>query len=509
MSHEAPNSLAILEDFPVGTVFAGKYCVERLLGRGGMGAVLAARHMDLGHRVAIKVLHESLSVDLNAAERFQREARASAALESEHVAQVIDVGVDHDTSYMIMEFLEGEDLASVLSKRGRIEQEEAVSWILEACDAVAEAHTQGIIHRDLKPANLFLARRKRGQPIVKVLDFGISKATLKSAQASPQKELTETQMILGTPVYASPEQLRGSREIDTRTDIWSLGVVLHRLLTGARPFEAETTGGLIAAIAADDPQRVREIAPEVSPEIETIILRCLEKDPDHRYRSVAALARALSPFARPNLGGLADRIAALTQSLAPEASTKRPSALHAPAPLDLKLSPGPHANDEFHREPVSRTGSTTQLRAAAPPPLSGTSVATILAGITLAVALALWANHMSQELPKNDLLHGETAKKVPINALEAPAPPKKAHSDLVQEKVEFKGTETKEIERATPEKTLDEINVEEEIPSTALVQTKKTTVKKTTRPTPPPQAKKKRPPAVTPIRPEIIENNPY
>jgi len=404
--------------YPVGTVFAGKYCVEGMLGRGGMGVVLAARHMDLGHRVAIKVLHDTLAEDSVATERFQREAKASVSLESEHVAHVIDVGTEHGAPYMIMEFLEGEDLASVLKSSGKIAQEQAVTWILEACDAVAAAHAQGIIHRDLKPANLFLTKRKRGDPIIKVLDFGISKATPKGRSTEHEKELTETQTIIGTPLYASPEQLRGDHNLDTRSDIWSLGVLLHRLLSGKRPFESDTAGGLISAIAADQPTLVRDTVPDVDEGVQKIILRCLEKRPDTRFQSVAELARALEPFAHPDLKGMAKHIAMFRRSTAPEPSTRRESTLARAQRVALAGGEPANANASPAERRLTRGSIIPDSRSAFRPALHP---AIILSFVGAAALMGYLVHRQSIEPP--------AAKDAPIEVaasdlkkLKAPSP---------------------------------------------------------------------------------------
>ncbi len=213
-----------------GTVLLQKYEISRVIGQGGMGMVALARHLQLQQPVAIKLLlPEVLDKDL-VVQRFLREAQASVRLRSEHVCRVLDVGqLDNGAPYMVMEYLDGTDLDGLLRQKGPLAYGEAVDFVLQACEALAEAHSLGIVHRDLKPANFFLTQRADGSPLVKVLDFGISK-TLSPIEES----LTTTQAVLGTPAYMSPEQLRSSKHVDARSDIWSLGVVLYELCTGAR-----------------------------------------------------------------------------------------------------------------------------------------------------------------------------------------------------------------------------------------------------------------------------------
>jgi serine/threonine protein kinase len=221
----------------IGQVYLGKYRVDAILGHGGMGVVAKCTHLGLNDPVALKMLRQDVLLDRDATERFMREAQAASKLRSEHVARVVDVGTFHDTGvpYMVMEFLDGHDLGELLDQRGSIPAPWASMLILQAAEALAEAHAIGIVHRDVKPSNLFVTWRPDGTAIIKVLDFGISK----SPHGTDMK-LTQTQSLLGTPAYMSPEQMRSARLVDQRTDIWSLGIVFYELLEGHRPFEAES-----------------------------------------------------------------------------------------------------------------------------------------------------------------------------------------------------------------------------------------------------------------------------
>jgi serine/threonine-protein kinase len=274
-------------------VVAGKYQIERVLGVGGMGVVLAAMHQQLGQRVAIKMLLPHAAAQPEALARFLREARAASSIKSEHVAQVIDVGTsEKGAPFMVMEHLVGLDLAQLLGQRRRVPATEAVDYVLQACEAITQAHRLGIVHRDLKPSNLFLTQTSDGQPLIKVLDFGISKITGPEAAAS----LTATSFSFGTPYYMSPEQIRSSKHVDPRTDIWALGVILHELIAGAPPFEADSLTALCAIITADPPTPLRRAFPAAPPGVESVVLRCLQKDTASRYQSIHELARALASF---------------------------------------------------------------------------------------------------------------------------------------------------------------------------------------------------------------------
>ncbi|WP_437970720.1 protein kinase [Sorangium sp. So ce260] len=283
-----------------GQVLSGKYRVERILGQGGMGVVVAALHEQLHQRVAIKMLHPGANAEM--VERFVREARAAVRLKSEHVARVLDVGtLETGAPFMVMEYLEGSDLQETLRQRGPLELEEAVGYVLEACEAIAEAHAAGIIHRDLKPANLFLTRGADGSGMVKVLDFGISKALAETSAAGTEPELglTKTAMVLGSPLYMAPEQMRSARSVDARADIWSMGAILYQLLTARVPFDATSLSELILMINTEPPPPPSTFRRDLPPGLEAAILLCLEKDVAKRFKSVAELAGAIVDFGPP------------------------------------------------------------------------------------------------------------------------------------------------------------------------------------------------------------------
>jgi serine/threonine-protein kinase len=260
-----------------------------------MGVVVAATDTQLERRVAIKFLLPEYAQHPEASKRFLREARSAVKIHSEHVARVIDVGtMEGGAPYMVMEYLEGKDLAAVLEERMRLPVEEAVGYLLEACEAIAEAHSVGIVHRDLKPANVFVASRPDGSSIVKVLDFGISKAMMTTS--SIDHSLTRTSSLMGSPLYMSPEQMRSAKNVDPRTDIWALGVILYELLSGKPPFDAESIPELSAKVLLEEPLTLRSTRNDVPEILEGVVKRTLAKTPDGRYPTVADLAVALAPF---------------------------------------------------------------------------------------------------------------------------------------------------------------------------------------------------------------------
>jgi len=280
--------------FEPGDAIAGKYKVTRLLGEGGMGHVYEAHQEALGIHVAIKILRDEAAADPEAVARFAREAKASAVLRGPHTARVFDVGALEDgRPFMVMEMLQGHDLGVELEARKQLSVTEAASYVVQACEAITEAHEIGIVHRDLKPANIFLARAG-SRTVVKILDFGISRFD-KAGEA----RVTQTQSAFGTPLYMSPEAIRSAKHTDLRADIWALGVILYELISGVTPFLGDTPTSVAVSITVDPFRPLSELVRGIPPELDAIVTRALQKDANRRYQTVGELSDALAPFAGP------------------------------------------------------------------------------------------------------------------------------------------------------------------------------------------------------------------
>jgi serine/threonine-protein kinase len=306
--------------FSPGTILLGKYRVDEILGVGGYGYVLRAHDLANDVSVAIKVLRADIELDRENLERFLREARAGVALRSEHVVRIDDFGrFDDGSPYMVMELLDGVDLGRLLASRGPLPIAHAADIMLQVCVALADAHALGIFHRDIKPTNLFATLHSDGSELIKVLDFGIAKV------ANVPVSLTQSTTILGTPTYMSPEQMRSARDVDGRSDIWSLGAVLYELVEGHVAFPAPTFPELVVMVATEQP------APLVAaPALAHVIARCLGKRPDDRYRDLAELASAIAPFAAASATTQA-RVARIHRALG-----QTPGALPPAAPVRIR-----------------------------------------------------------------------------------------------------------------------------------------------------------------------------
>jgi serine/threonine-protein kinase len=393
-----------------GDLIGAKYRIERVIGRGGMGAVFAAQHELLHQRVALKFLLPQFAENETHRARFLNEARAAARIRSEHVAAVLDVGlVPGGGAYIALEFLEGSDLRAVCTERGPLPIVEAVGYVLQALEGLAHAHVLGIVHRDLKPSNLFRVWQADGSSCVKVLDFGVSKLLSLAAESDAMQQVTATQELVGSPSYMAPEQMRDARTVDARADVWSAGVILFRLVTAGMPFEATTLGGVVAAVVADRPRTMRSLRPDVPEELERVVMRCLEKAPDDRYPTVGALAEALVAFA-PEEAPLVSKIirtVGVTSAPGTQHAAKSGPSSEVSSPLPTALvseTSSPSVTDaisvSFSEGPVRTHGGPTLVSAGSAStvdpsrsafglsPLS--VVAAALGGIGLLAATAWW-----------------------------------------------------------------------------------------------------------------------
>jgi serine/threonine-protein kinase len=288
-----------------GDVLAGKYRVDELLGWGAMGFVLRAWHTELDEPVAVKLLLPELAQNDEALVRFEREARVAFKIKSEHVTRVLDVGrLESGQPYMVMEFLDGVELGELVYGSRGVEPKalpihDVIDYVLQACDALLEAHGLGIVHRDLKPDNLFLARRNDGTHCVKLLDFGLSKLVSRASRAPRERAITGEAQAMGTAHYMSPEQWVAAKTVGPAADIWALGVILYEAVSGSSPFQRNNYAAMCNAVLHEEPPPLAELRPDVPPGLDEAIRGCLKKAPEERYASVADLAAALLPFAAP------------------------------------------------------------------------------------------------------------------------------------------------------------------------------------------------------------------
>jgi serine/threonine-protein kinase len=416
---------AIAGNLHEGDVLGGKYRVERLLGAGGMGVVVCVQRLSDGQRVALKLLqpwrHGDEDFDERAT-RLVREAKATAALHDEHIVRMFEAATFEDGSrYLEMELLEGVDLARVVRERGPLPVGEAVDYMLQICQGIAEAHARGIIHRDLKPQNVFLAQRSGAPPLIKVLDFGISKLT---GSAGGSTSLTATGSTLGSPHYISFEQFRDPSRVDHRTDLWSLGMILHFLLTGRTAYEADTLASLLFKLSVEAPKPLRHHRPDAPEAVEAVILRCLEKDPARRFPDVLAMAEALSAYAPPSSRGALDRmrryLGASRLQTSPELSPLASTLVLPPASASLAGAP-PSADTTQGVVRPSVSPSSAGRRRAWP---------LIAAGVAVAATAALgwFAFGRSRSAPRVEATEAPSAAPavlttaVPTAPAPAPAP---------------------------------------------------------------------------------------
>jgi serine/threonine-protein kinase len=278
----------------VGVTLSGRYLVTRKVGQGGMGAVYEAKHTAIGGRFAVKVLLEKYAQREAIVARLKQEAQLATSLDHEHIIRVTDFGnTDDGRTFVVMEFLEGESLAECLAREHVLPEQRILRIASQTASALAAAHAKGIVHRDIKPENLFLLKRKE-QDFVKIVDFGISKNLRASDEADEQPRLTQTGMVLGTPLYMSPEQARGGEDLDHRVDIYALGVIMYECAAGHVPFAGNNYLSVISQVLNEDPKPLRQLRPEISEEFEAIVLKSMAKERTHRYTDANDMLKDLT-----------------------------------------------------------------------------------------------------------------------------------------------------------------------------------------------------------------------
>ena len=409
--------------FPPGTVLLDKYRIIRELGVGGMGVVVCAEHIVLGTLVAIKFLLPEFAVLPDAAVRFVREARASTRIRSEHVARVLDVGTipgvvaglpaplgpdgealpqpasSPGVPFIVMEYLDGIDLGRHIKSGARLSIHEAIDFAVQAAEALAQAHAAGVIHRDVKPSNLFLSHGADGSPYIKMLDFGISKVI--EEKAEQEFELTKTRAVMGSALYMSLEQMRSTKTVDYRTDIYALGITLYELLTHTHPFMAESFSELCVKVSLDPPDPIGHHRPDISDELAEVIAQAYARYADDRYPTVAAFAAALAPFAASETQAM---IAAI-QRIERAVSGERPM-VRMLTPLSNKALP----------------------KAVEPPPPPRPPwgvIASIASGLIAGAAIAgvTWAIAQRNDVTVNDVDSGADAGAIALHVATGSAQP--------------------------------------------------------------------------------------
>ena len=370
-----------------GETVAEKYLIGKLIDVGGMGAVFEARDTRLDRRVAIKVLLPRLVSSATAAERFKREARAATRITSEHVVKVLEIGDLQDrTPFLVMEYLEGQDLRAVLREHGPLPPRQAVDYVLQALQAVAEGHMAAVIHRDLKPSNLFLTERADGTPLIKVLDFGIAK-TLQLDSLGDFALTSSDDIQLGSPTYMPPEQFQNPRDVDARADIWALGVTLYELISGRVPFQGHTYAELISHVLSGEPESIESVpsAPAMPDGLQAIISQCLAKNRDLRFENAVALAVALAPYGSDDARLSLTRVSGLARPRSPNpVGSARETQMGYEATLPVPVDGEPR-----ERTP-SRSSDARQAPSVVPPPPKRWRSAIVIAAVTLGAVSATW-----------------------------------------------------------------------------------------------------------------------
>lgn len=427
---ETPPSMGIAP----GDIIAGKYRVDHIIGQGGMGVVVSAMHIHLDERVAIKLLRPEGAYRTEASERFMREAKAAVKIKSQHVCKVLDVGIMPDNRpYMVMEYLEGRDLGEELERNGPLPEAVAVDYVLQACDALAEAHKRGIVHRDLKPSNLFLCKNQKN-PTIKLLDFGVSKFKDNSLLPNTQPSLTAEAALIGTPYYMSPEQIRSAKNVDERADVWALGVILYELISCRLPFDGTSATEVLAAICGDKPKQLRDACPAVSEDVSEIVGACLAKNLEERMPNVRELVRALAAVAPDKASTIDERLAGINV----HATTGNYPAVVPPTtrgPISVRSS-GPMSRDEMLIETVAGVSQTQQ------PQRNRSKLVAMLAGVTVVtggLVFFLMNRHDSAQVTDSPSTSSAIQAPIPNNGassamptVEAAAPSSSASAVVIE-----------------------------------------------------------------------------
>lgn len=427
---ESPQSttlpaLRLLEtDIAPGEIVNERYEVQRVLAEGGMGIVVAARHLELEETVAIKFLKPEFAKQPDIIGRFAREAKAVAKIRSDRTAMVLDVGVSIERGpYIVMEYLEGKDLDEILEERGRLPIARGVEIVMQAGEALAAAHAHGIVHRDVKPENLFISHIDDTIPTVKVLDFGVSKTALTGNVFGGAISLVKTQNLLGSPLYMSPEQLRAKGEITPATDIWSLGVVLYQLLTGEVPFHGTTVTEVCAAVLETTAPPMKTFTDEIPSELETVVRRCLERDPERRFKTIAELMLALAPFGPRRVRLSLERAVSISMSAGMLPSTfSIPNSIPPPGSTSM----GPAANSTPISLPaiVSTPPSQGEERAARGGSLKWVAIggAFLLVAVGIGVIATLTKSPSDRSPAEGSAETATSKKETPPSAESTPLP---------------------------------------------------------------------------------------
>jgi eukaryotic-like serine/threonine-protein kinase len=399
---------AVPSELRPGVVFDGRYEIEHVIGQGGMGVVVRARHVHLDEHVAIKVLLPEYASDEAVVGRFLREGRAATRIRDEHVCRVFDVArADGGLPYMVLELLVGEDLGHLVDRCGPLPVDRAVDYVLQSCEALARAHALGIVHRDVKPENMFLTKTASGEPLVKVLDFGISKMHDRDADERAGF-VTTSKAVMGSPCYMAPEQMRSARDVDARADVWSLGAVLFNLLAGRPPFLADSLPELFAAVLGTPPPPLAALRAEVPPGLCDVVDRCLAKDPAARCPSVVALARAIAPYGSESGRASAARIASASSAL--------PATSASSVALGDALEPPASLATSHRTEPSWTSPKTGALGMPRRTVLLGSAGALVVC----VAAVALWGGRSASTLPSG--LAPASASVVPPGSPSVSAP---------------------------------------------------------------------------------------